>query len=77
MRYPMEIYRGPLGDPMRWFFTFVIPILIVNNVPARVMARPLQAFPLAAYAVFLTLASLAASRFVFTRALLSYRSASS
>ena len=73
----MEIYRGPWGDPMRLFFTFIIPILIVINVPARVMAMPLKAFPLAAYAVFLTLASLAVSRFVFTRALRSYRSASS
>ena len=76
-RYPMEIYRGTIGDPLRLVFTFVIPILIVVNVPARVMAKPLDVAWLAVYAVFATLASLAASRYVFTRALLSYRSASS
>jgi ABC-2 type transport system permease protein len=78
-RYPMEIYRGTFGTPLRQFFTFAIPVLVVVNVPARMMALPLddQDWPLAVFALFATVGSLAASRWVFQRALLSYRSASS
>jgi ABC-2 type transport system permease protein len=78
-RYPMEIYNGPIGGWIRLIFTFVLPILIVVNVPARMLAKPLQreyAY-LALFALFATALSLAASRWVFQRALLSYRSASS
>ncbi len=78
-RYPMEIYHGPIGGWLRWAFTFVLPILIVVNVPARLLAKPLQpqyAY-LALFAIAATLLSLAASRWVFQRALFSYRSASS
>jgi ABC-2 type transport system permease protein len=78
-RYPLEIYRGPIGDWLRWTLTFLIPVLVVVNVPARLMAKPLRAEYawLAVFAVFATLAALAGSRWVFTRALASYRSASS
>jgi ABC-2 type transport system permease protein len=81
-RYPMEIYRGTFGDPLRQFFTFVIPVLIVVNVPARLMAWPLdfsspEPFVLPVFTLVATACSLLASRWVFTRALLSYRSASS
>lgn len=78
-RYPMEIYSGAYGTPIRQVFTFVIPILIVINVPARLMAKPLAEDNawLAGFAVVATIASLLASRWVFKRALLSYRSASS
>lgn len=79
-RYPMEIYGGSmLGASLRTVFTFVVPILVVINVPAQVMARPLSAEAawLAAFAAFATGASLAASRWLFQRALDSYRSASS
>jgi len=78
-RYPMEIYHGPVGDWLRRAFTFVLPILIVVNVPARMLAKPLQAeyAYLALFAVAATILSLLASRWVFQRALLSYRSASS
>ena len=41
-RYPREIYRGPVGDPLRWFFTFFIPILVVINVPARILVPAKQ-----------------------------------
>ena len=40
-RYPMEIYEGPIGTPLRQIFTFLIPILVVVNVPARILAQPL------------------------------------
>ena len=78
-RYPMEIYRGTIGSPLRWFFTFIIPLLVVVNVPARMMALPLeeQRWPLAGFAIFAALASLWVSRSIFKRAMLSYRSASS
>jgi ABC-2 type transport system permease protein len=78
-RYPMEIYEGPIGRPLRRFFTFIIPVLVVVNVPARMLVWPLQAkySPLAAFTLFATAASLAASRWLFQLALASYRSASS
>ena len=81
-RYPMEIYGGPYGTPLRQFFTFVIPVLVVVNVPARLMALPLDFenpsfWLLPGFAIVATVLSLVASRFVFQRALSSYRSASS
>ncbi len=78
-RYPMEIYRGTIGSPLQWFFTFIIPVLIVVNVPARLMAKPLaaQSWPLALFGLAAAAASLWGSRRVFTRAMRSYRSASS
>lgn len=78
-RYPMEIYHGPWGTPLRQIFTFVIPILIVINVPARILAKPLSTaqIPMALFAVLATVISLVGSRWVFKRALWSYRSASS
>ena len=79
-RYPMEIYHGGiLGDSLRAAFTFVIPVLIVVNVPARLMAQPLHSETplLAGFAIIATLGSLLGSRLVFQRALVSYRSASS
>jgi ABC-2 type transport system permease protein len=78
-RYPMEIYQGPIGTWLQRIFTFIFPILIVVNVPARMLAKPLRpeyAY-LALFAVVATMFSFAASRWVFQRALLSYRSASS
>jgi len=78
-RYPMEIYTGSYGIWLQRFFTFFVPILIVVNVPARLLAKPLQpeyAY-LAGFGILATLASLAISRWVFQRALASYRSASS
>ena len=78
-RYPMEIYSGPWGLPLRKFFTFAIPVLIVVNVPARIMVKPLvgENAWLAGFAILATAVSLIGSRWLFTRALDSYRSASS
>lgn len=78
-RYPMEIYRGAVGDPLRLLFTFVLPVLIVVNVPAQLMAKPLAAqnWPLAGFALLAAAGSLWVSRVIFRRAMLSYRSASS
>ena len=81
-RYPMEIFRGPVGTPLRWSFTFLVPVLIVVNVPARLVAWPLwpatwHDWFLPLFTLLATAASLAISRWVFQRALTSYRSASS
>jgi len=81
-RYPREIYRGRFGDPLRWFFTFIIPVLVVINVPARLLVRSLhpqtpEDWLLPLFTLLAAAASLWASRWVFNRSLVSYRSASS
>jgi ABC-2 type transport system permease protein len=78
-RYPLEIYSGPFGTPLRLFFTYLIPVMIVVNVPARLIALPLEPgqWPLALFALVATVGSFAASRWLFQRSLLHYRSASS
>jgi len=84
-RYPMEIYQrgGSIGTALWCTFTFVIPILVVSNIPARVLAQPLGTpwkaweWALAGFAVLASVWSLLVSRWVFRKALGSYRSASS
>ncbi len=77
MRYPREIYQGRWGLPFGLFFTFVIPVVLVVNVPARVMVKPLEEPYLLAVMVVASVALLWASRRFFRYALQSYRSASS
>jgi ABC-2 type transport system permease protein len=81
-RYPMEIYSGRFGTPLKHACTFIMPVLIVVNVPAQIIARPVDpqgytVWPLAAFALLATAGSLAVSRWVFLASLRSYRSASS
>jgi ABC-2 type transport system permease protein len=84
-RYPMEIYqRGSVGWGLWGFFMFVIPILVVANVPARTLAQPLRAEGQAGAETWLiillgvaAIVSLIVSRQIFRWALSSYRSASS
>ena len=81
-RYPMEIYQRGWGYALWGLFTFVIPVLLVVNVPARIMARPLTPAPslpwwMAWLTLGVTVAALFISRRVFRLALQSYRSASS
>ena len=60
-RYPMEIYHGPVGSSLRWSLTFMLPVLVVVNVPARLLAKPLQ--PEYAYlAVFAIVATAVVAR---------------
>ncbi len=75
-RYPKEIYTGPWGDPLGRFFTYVVPILLVSNVPANVMVRVLDPSMVVLTIVF-AVALLWLSRRFFQYALRSYRSASS
>ena len=78
-RYPMEIYAGRWGSPLRWAFTYLIPVLVVVNVPARLVALPLHPDNtwLCLFALAATVGSFLGSRWLFQRALESYRSASS
>jgi ABC-2 type transport system permease protein len=81
-RYPMEIYDVGLGRPLLFVCTYLVPVLIVVNVPARIIARPVSPtgdslWPLAIFALVATAGSLLASRWVFVAALRNYRSASS
>jgi ABC-2 type transport system permease protein len=81
-RYPMEIYWRSWGWSLWGVFTFLVPVLVVVNVPARLLAKPLAPrhsweFWLTGFALLATVLSLWISRAIFQRALLSYRSASS
>ena len=78
-RYPMEIYSGPWGRPLRLFFTYLHP-----HADRDQRARPDvgQGFGpgqwrLAGFALVAAVGSVAASRWLFQTALNSYRSASS
>ena len=75
MRYPREIFRS-WAAPVGWFFSFVVPIMLVINVPARLMVKVLEPASVA-YTVAATAVVLIASRRFFRRALTKYRSASS
>lgn len=82
-RYPREIYRGArFGEPVLFLFTYLIPVLVVINVPARLMSQPFtssgfDSLGLPIFSLFAAAASLVISRAIFQRALSSYRSASS
>jgi ABC-2 type transport system permease protein len=85
-RYPKEIYSnssrpGPnlAGRAIAGLFTFIIPVLVAVNVPARMLAMPFeqQHWHLVGYALAATVVSLWLSRRLFKLALTSYRSASS
>jgi ABC-2 type transport system permease protein len=75
-RYPREIFSGRWAEPLGSFFTFIIPILLVSNVPANVMVRVLDP-GMVAWTVAVAVGSLWISRRFFHVALRSYRSASS
>jgi ABC-2 type transport system permease protein len=79
MRYPREIFKGTWASPVGWIFTFILPVMLVINVPANTMVRVVEpdntAF--AAFIILATIMMLAFSRWFFRRALRRYRSASS
>ena len=56
MRYPKEIFRGGWASRSAWLFTFLIPVLLVSNVPARTLAKALEPW-LAGYMVLATVVS--------------------
>ena len=81
-RYPRAIYesaatRSMLAEGILVGFSYVVPILLVVTVPARVLLEKTLEWPLVVSAVVLTAASVAASRWAFVWSLSRYRSASS
>jgi ABC-2 type transport system permease protein len=76
MRYPRAIYEGPWAKPFGMFFTFIVPVLVVVNVPADTLVRAFDPFFIV-WTILATVVMLFVSRRVFRRALQSYRSASS
>ena len=75
-RYPKEIFAGRWAEPLGNFFTFIVPILVVSNVPANVMVRVFDPW-MVALTIVAAAALLHFSRRFFQHALRSYRSASS
>ncbi len=75
-RYPKQIFDGTNVAPLGFLFTFILPILLVANVPSNVMVRAFD-WRMIGFTLFATVMSLWASRRFFQHALRSYRSASS
>jgi ABC-2 type transport system permease protein len=76
MRYPKEIFNTAWAAPVGWFFSFIVPVLLAVNVPASSMVKALEPVNVV-YACGSATVLLIVSRWVFRRALRSYRSASS
>jgi ABC-2 type transport system permease protein len=76
MRYPRDIFRTNWAAPIGWFFTFIIPVMLVVNVPARTMVKLFEP-EWAAFAIAAAVGLLLLSRKFFQMALRRYRSASS
>jgi ABC-2 type transport system permease protein len=77
VRYPREIFTRSWASPLGIFFTFVIPILLVVNVPARIMVKKVFDLRFMAFMLVTTVVLVYASRRFFQYALRRYRSASS
>jgi ABC-2 type transport system permease protein len=77
-KYPAEIYE-PLVRGTLWFvLTFILPVLLVANLPANAVVRGASYQPwLVGYALVAAVITLVLSSVVFKWALRSYRSASS
>jgi ABC-2 type transport system permease protein len=76
MRYPRGIYEGTWARPFGLFFTFVVPVLVVVNVPADTLIRAFEPHFIV-WTMIAAVGMLVVSRRFFRRALQSYRSASS
>ncbi len=77
MRYPKEIFNDSWAHSIGWFLTFVIPALIVINIPASTMIRKFLHPYSVLWMGICTGLFMFASRKLFKFALTSYRSASS
>lgn len=77
MRYPREIFKGTWARPAGFVFSFLVPIMLVTNVPASVMAKTLEPGWLAWYALAAAVVVVVVSRYVFRAAMQRYRSAGS
>jgi ABC-2 type transport system permease protein len=75
-RYPAEIYRQFAGGALWFTLVFIIPVLLVSNLPANVMVRTFEPI-MVGYVVLSAAVMLALSSVVMRFALRWYRSASS
>ncbi len=75
-RYPSEIYRNFAGGTLWFVCVFVVPVLMVANLPANVMVRTFTT-PLIINFMASAIGLLILSSVAFKFALRSYRSASS
>ena len=78
-RYPSSIYSGsPTAEVFRFLFSYVLPILLVITVPARVLlGKTLEPDWIGLLTLFSAGVSFAVSRTIFHWSLRHYRSASS
>ncbi len=78
-RYPRSIYSGSAaGEVLLFAFSYVLPILLVVTVPARILLdKAIQPGHLTAVAILSAVLSLFLSRQIFRWSLNHYRSASS
>jgi ABC-2 type transport system permease protein len=78
-RYPREIYTGQsfAAAFVSETFTYVIPILLVVTLPARVLVKAVESWQFVAISLAAAATGLIASRLVFQWSLRGYRSASS
>jgi ABC-2 type transport system permease protein len=75
-RYPREVFGRTWAAALGWFFSLVVPIMLVTNVPAHTMVKALDP-EWVAYTVVVSGLLLYGSRRFFRHALRKYRSASS
>ena len=75
-RYPKEIFNNTWAAPIGRFFTFLLPILLVVNMPSTSMVKVLDPW-MVGFTLVATVVLAWVSRWFFRRALRSYRSASS
>ena len=75
-RYPKSIFSGTWAEGIGKFFTYVLPILLVVNVPAEAMVKTLD-WKVVGGTLMATVAAVYLSRKFFQKALRAYRSASS
>src|SRR5207253_10616991 len=76
IRYPREVFTRSLAAPVGWFFWYVVPIMLVSNVPAHVMIDAALDPWTVAFTVASAVALLVVSRLFFRHALRRDRSAS-
>ncbi len=76
MRYPREIFGTSWAWALGWVFTFVLPVMLVVNVPANSLVKVLEP-GVVGFTVLVTVVLLVASRKFFRFSLQRYRSASS
>lgn len=76
MRYPRDIFNVYWAYPIGFFFSFLLPVMLVIHVPASVMVKAIDPW-MSVYLILAAIAMLWASRAFLQLALRRYRSASS